>query len=52
MEDIQTSEVNVKLTPVNVWKLRVRFSNHGNQTILVSQLKPTCAAMGAKANPQ
>jgi hypothetical protein len=35
MADVQTSEVDAKLAPVKVGVWRVRFGNHGNQTIIV-----------------
>jgi hypothetical protein len=39
MADVQTSEEDGKLAPVNVGWWKVKFANHGNQTILVCHLK-------------
>jgi hypothetical protein len=35
MEDLETSEVKAKLTPVNVGLWKAKFGNHGNHTIPV-----------------
>jgi hypothetical protein len=40
MADVQTSEVDVKFSPVSVGPWRVMAGNHGNQTILVWQFNP------------
>jgi hypothetical protein len=39
MADFQTSEVDAKPAPVNLGLSRVKFSNNGNQTIVVWQWK-------------
>jgi hypothetical protein len=39
MANVQTSEVDEKLVPVNVEPWTVKISNHGNHTILVWRLK-------------
>jgi hypothetical protein len=40
MADVQTSELDAKLWPVNVGPRRVKFGNHGNHAIIAWQLQP------------
>jgi hypothetical protein len=47
MVDIETSDLDSKLTLVNLWLWRVKFGNHGNQTILVWELKPYLFSSGS-----
>jgi hypothetical protein len=39
MDVVRTSEVDIKFAPVSVRLWRVKFGNHDNQTIFVSQFK-------------
>jgi hypothetical protein len=44
---VRTSEVDAKLAPVRVEQWRVKFGNHGYQTILMWLLKPFLCNSGS-----